>query len=56
MTPPSIGIIGVGNPLRKDDGIGLLLLNYIKKESHYFPESVSFVDGGTGGMNRCGIS
>jgi hydrogenase maturation protease len=51
MTPLSIGIIGVGNPLRKDDGIGLFLLSHIKKESHYFPKTVSFVDGGTGGMN-----
>ena len=51
MNSPSIGIIGVGNPLRKDDGIGLLLLNYIKKESHRLPESISFIDGGTGGMS-----
>lgn len=47
----SIGIIGVGNPLRKDDGIGILLLDELKKESESFPNTVSFVDGGTGGMN-----
>jgi hydrogenase maturation protease len=51
MSISSIGIIGVGNPLRKDDGIGILLLEYIKKESNNLPETVSFVDGGTGGMN-----
>lgn len=47
----SIGIIGVGNPLRKDDGIGILLLDEIKKESDSLSRNVSFVDGGTGGMN-----
>lgn len=51
MTVPLIGIIGVGNPLRKDDGIGILLLDQLKKESDAFPSNVSFVDGGTGGMN-----
>lgn len=51
MTDSSIGIIGVGNPLRKDDGIGILLLKYIKKESEKLPNNVIFVDGGTGGMN-----
>jgi len=47
----SIGIIGVGNPLRRDDGIGILLLNYLKENSEIFPVHVTFVDGGTGGMN-----
>lgn len=51
MISNSIGIIGVGNPLRKDDGIGIVLLDYIRKESERLPETVSFVDGGTGGMN-----
>ncbi len=51
MTISSIGIIGVGNPLRKDDGIGILLLDQLKKESDPLPHNVSFVDGGTGGMN-----
>ena len=51
MTISSIGIIGVGNPLRKDDGIGILLLDQLKKESDTLPHNVSFVDGGTGGMN-----
>jgi hydrogenase maturation protease len=51
MVSKLIGIIGVGNPLRKDDGIGILLLDYIREESEHLPEEVSFVDGGTGGMN-----
>ena len=51
MTTPSIGIIGVGNPLRKDDGIGIHLLKILKKEADHLPQTVTFIDGGTGGMN-----
>ena len=51
MKKPSIGIIAVGNPLRKDDGIGLILLDYLQKDSSHFSEFVSFIDGGTGGLN-----
>jgi hydrogenase maturation protease len=51
MTVPSIGIIGIGNPLRKDDGIGLTLLEYMKNHADHYPSNVFFVDGGTGGMN-----
>jgi len=51
MIISSISIIGVGNPLRKDDGIGILLLDHIKKESNSLSRNVSFIDGGTGGMN-----
>lgn len=51
MTNPSIGIIGIGNPLRKDDGIGIQLLDILKKEKKHLPQTVSLIDGGTGGMN-----
>lgn len=51
MTTSSIGIIGVGNPLRKDDGIGIILLQRLKEESNTLPKIVSFIDAGTGGMN-----
>lgn len=51
MKKPSIGIIGVGNPLRKDDGIGIILLQYLQKDSSFFSNLVSFIDGGTGGLN-----
>ncbi len=50
MTALSVGIIGVGNPLRKDDGIGIILLNHLIKKMD-LPSNVSFIDGGTGGMN-----
>jgi hydrogenase maturation protease len=46
-----IGVIGVGNPLRRDDGIGIVLLEELKKEKKLLPKGIHFVDGGTGGMN-----
>ncbi len=41
-------IIGIGNVLQKDDGIGIKILNHI--DAHFrFPESVELIDGGTCG-------
>jgi hydrogenase maturation protease len=45
-----IGIIGIGNPLRHDDGIGIVLLEKLREEKRILPKGVEFVDGGTGGM------
>ena len=48
-----IGIIGIGNPLRNDDGIGIVLLeklNQIQKQNT-ISENIELIDGGTGGMN-----
>ena len=46
-----VGIVGLGNPLRKDDGIGLIILEELRKNSSSFPDSFHFIDGGTGGLN-----
>jgi hydrogenase maturation protease len=46
-----IGIIGLGNPLRRDDGIGLLLLQYLQTQKNYLPKNIEYIDGGTSGMN-----
>ena len=46
-----VAIVGLGNPLRKDDGIGLIILDKLKKNSYNFPDSFHFIDGGTGGLN-----
>jgi hydrogenase maturation protease len=46
-----IGVIGLGNPLRRDDGIGIVLLELVRKNRRSFPKHIEFVDGGTGGMN-----
>ena len=38
-------ILGIGNVLQRDDGIGIKILSYI--DAHYrFPENVELVDGG----------
>jgi len=41
-------IIGIGNPLKSDDGIGLIILEELKKRN--ISPNFSLVDGGTGGM------
>jgi hydrogenase maturation protease len=46
-----IGIIGLGNPLRCDDGIGLLLLQHIQKQKKILPKNIEYIDGGISGMN-----
>ena len=43
-------VIGLGNPLMGDDGVGLELLAYLQSHWTFQPE-VIFVDGGTWGMN-----
>ncbi len=46
-----LGIIGIGNPLRRDDGIGLLLLYYLQQNIKVISRTIDFIDGGTSGMN-----
>jgi hydrogenase maturation protease len=46
-----IGIIGIGNLLRKDDGVGIFLLERLQKQKKELPKNIEFIDGGTGGMN-----
>lgn len=46
-----IGIIGIGNPLRKDDGLGIYLLEKLRKQNKKLPKNIDLLDGGTGGMN-----
>lgn len=43
-------VVGVGNPLRKDDGIGIYLLNKLSKKEK-IPRNIELIDGGTGGMS-----
>lgn len=45
-----IGIIGIGNPLRKDDGVGILLLEKLAENKKKLPKGIEYVDGGTSGM------
>ena len=45
-------ILGVGNPLRRDDGVGTEIINLLIKRNntHPLPPSVTMVDGGTDGL------
>jgi len=42
------GILGVGNVLQQDDGIGIKVLKYLEA-NYIFPENVELIDGGTTG-------
>lgn len=48
--PKKIAIIGSGNPLFKDEGIGLFLAKHIK-DNYSFSSPIEFVDGSTLGLN-----
>ncbi len=48
-TPEAV-VIGLGNPLMGDDGMGLAALESLRDE-WFFEPHVEFVDGGTWGMN-----
>jgi hydrogenase maturation protease len=43
-------VIGLGNPLMADDGLGLVALERLR-QGWRVPQSVGLVDGGTWGMN-----
>lgn len=43
-------VIGVGNLLFKDDGIGILAVSFLEKNFSFFPE-IEVIDGGTLGFN-----
>ena len=43
-------VVGLGNPLMSDEGIGGFLIDRFKK-MYNLPQNVNFVDGGTGGLN-----
>lgn len=42
-----IGVIGLGNPLNKDDGIGILLIQKLQEKD--LPPEVNLFDAGTSG-------
>lgn len=41
-------VLGIGNYLMGDEGVGVQFINRIDKTQ--FPENISFIDGGTGGF------
>lgn len=46
-----VGVIGLGNPLRGDDGIGIVLLHRLQAKKKPSWHEIEFVDGGTGGLS-----
>jgi len=41
-------VIGLGNPLRGDDGVGLRVVEHLARRA--LPEQVTLLDGGAGGL------
>jgi hydrogenase maturation protease len=52
--PPPILVLGVGNTLLSDDGLGPTLLEQIAEESERWNGEVEFLDGGTQGLALLG--
>lgn len=46
---PRISVLGVGNPLLRDEGSGVRVVEYLSA-SGMLPEGVDLIDGGTSGM------
>jgi len=44
-------IVGLGTPLYHDDGIGIYLLEQLKKHPSQTLNEYDFIDGGTGGLS-----
>lgn len=47
-------ILGIGNLLMQDEGIGVHLVRYLKTHYH-FPNGVELLDGGTGGFHLLAV-
>ncbi|MDP4158981.1 MAG: HyaD/HybD family hydrogenase maturation endopeptidase [Bacillota bacterium] len=48
MHPPKIMVMGIGNILLSDEGLGVRFLDELSKKS--FPENVELLEGGTAGL------
>ena len=46
-------ILGLGNPLRRDDGIGPRVIAELQRQG--LPDAIMALDGGTGGLDILGI-
>ncbi|MBI5675694.1 MAG: HyaD/HybD family hydrogenase maturation endopeptidase [Nitrospirae bacterium] len=43
-------VLGIGNTLISDDGVGVQIVNKLKQE-YTFPDNVTLIDGGTKGLD-----
>jgi hydrogenase maturation protease len=48
-------ILGIGNTLRSDDGLGVYIVKHIEESGIPLPEGVSLLDGGTAGFDLLGL-
>jgi len=48
-------VLGIGNPLLSDDGVGLRLLEETQNSLSHLNNKIDFVDGGTQGMMLMGF-
>jgi hydrogenase maturation protease len=54
MTRPQITVLGVGNILFSDEGVGVRVVEQLERE-YCFPEHVVVVDGGVLGVHLMGV-
>ncbi|UCF57402.1 MAG: HyaD/HybD family hydrogenase maturation endopeptidase [Deltaproteobacteria bacterium] len=54
MKPKNITVLGVGNILFADEGVGIRVIERLQ-ERYDFPENVSIIDGGTLGLRLLGV-
>jgi hydrogenase maturation protease len=48
-------ILGIGNTLRSDDGLGVFIVKQMEESGIPLPEGVSLLDGGTAGFDLLGL-
>lgn len=51
---PAVTVLGLGNILMQDEGVGVRLMEAVRGAGDW-PDEVRFVDGGAGGLNLLGI-
>jgi hydrogenase maturation protease len=50
----TITVLGIGNTLMRDEGLGVLLLEAVRA-ARPWPGEVEFIDGGVGGLNLLNV-
>ena len=48
-------ILGIGNLVLKDEGVGIHAIQALEKEKDQLPPHVELLDGGTGGVGMMGV-
>ena len=51
----SVLVLGIGNILMSDDGLGVYVVNQMKESGITLPEGVELVDGGTAGYDLMSV-